>query len=224
MKSSLKISYCCIPPSRKHHFRLPQLPGSAITTKRPGMATARAADLCLMLQRENPQRIPSARAAVLEVQRGHILHLDTPYLQAYATDTADAAYHLLYHSSGTSLALILNLYLSIMSQTLSRYSPTLIGHYIVDMPPASDPLDSSPVLEHTVYSGRQIIPLSRHCKLRPPKEALGLSCAPPSSMTDDLNLDPSPGLLSHGSTNLSVSPFYTTYVLWHSVPPHARRI
>ena len=73
-------------------------------------------------------------------------------------------------------------------------SPALPGYYLIEMFPASDPLDSIPMPEHFVSSGRQVSPLTRYSKLRP-GDHLGTATVPllrvPLSVVDINDLLPS---------------------------------
>ena len=166
---------------------------------------------------------------------------------AYIRDRAssDAVYHLVYDGLGVSLTDSPQL----IPVNLVRRdgSPSLTGHYMVDLPPAPNSSDPS---EQFVYSGRQLIPLTGYQDLEPgdvlgaasspllrvPLEALTLHNVPtdvsalaespttppsPSLTTaSDFPDEPLPELLNRLDHNQR-EPFLR---LWNTVPPHIRRI
>ena len=156
------------------------------------------------------------------------------------------AYHLVYDGLGVSLTESPQL----IPVNLVRLdgSPALTGHYMVDIPPVN--ADSNP-LERFVSSGRQLIPLTGYQDLEPgdvlgaasspllrvPLEVLSLHDAlaavsalaesptspqpvPPPHITSDSPDAPPPELLDR----LDSSPRESFLRLWHTVPPHIRRI
>ena len=156
------------------------------------------------------------------------------------------AYHLVYDGLGVSLAESPQL----IPVNLVRLdgSPALTSHYMVDILPVN--ADSNP-LERFVSSGRQLIPLTGYQDLEPgdvlgtasspllrvPLEVLSLHDAladvsalaesptspqpvPPPHITSDSPDAPPPELLDR----LDSSQRESFLRLWHTVPPHIRRI
>ena len=156
------------------------------------------------------------------------------------------AYHLVYDGLGVSLTESPQL----LPVNLVRLdgSPALTGQYMVDILPVN--ADSNP-LERFVSSGRQLIPLTGYQDLEPgdvlgtasspllrvPLEVLSLHDAladvsalaepptspqpvPPPHITSDSPDAPPPELLDRLDSNQRESFLH----LWHTVPPHIRRI
>ena len=156
------------------------------------------------------------------------------------------AYHLVYDGLGVSLTESPQL----IPVNLVRLdgSPALTGHYMVDIPPVNADSNS---LERFVSSGRQLIPLMGYQDLEPgdvlgtasspllrvPLEVLSLHDAladvsalaesplspqpvPPPHITSDSPDAPPPELLDL----LDSSQRESFLRLWHTVPPHIRRI
>ena len=156
------------------------------------------------------------------------------------------AYHLVYDGLGVSLTESPQL----IPVNLVRLdgSPALTGHYMVDILPVN--ADSNP-LERFVSSGRQLIPLTGYQDLEPgnvlgtisspllrvPLEILSLHDAladvsalaesptrpqpvPPPHITSGSPDAPPPELLDR----LDSSQRESFFRLWHTVPPHIRRI
>ena len=156
------------------------------------------------------------------------------------------AYHLVYDGLGVSLTESPRL----IPVNLVRLdgSPALTGHHMVDILPVN--ADSNP-LERFVSSGRQLIPLTGYQDLEPgdvlgtasspllcvPLEVLSLHDAladasalaesptspqpvPPPHITSDSPDAPPPELLDR----LDSSQRESFLRLWHTVPPHIRRI
>ena len=156
------------------------------------------------------------------------------------------AYHLVYDGLGVSLTESPQL----LPVNLVRLdgSPALTGHYMVDILPVN--ADSNP-LERFVSSGRQLIPLTGYQDLEPgdvlgtasspllrvPLEVLSLhdtladvsalaepptsqQPVPPPHITSDSPDAPPPELLDR----LDSSQRESFLRLWHTVPPHIRRI
>ena len=156
------------------------------------------------------------------------------------------AYHLVYDSLGVSLTESPQL-IPVNLVRLDR-SPALTGHYMVGIPPVNADSNS---LERFVSSGRQLIPLMGYQDLEPgdvlgtasspllrvPLEVLSLHDAladvsalaesplspqpvPPPHITSDSPDAPPPELLDR----LDSSQRESFLRLWHTVPPHIRRI
>ena len=156
------------------------------------------------------------------------------------------AYHLVYDGLGVSLTESPQ-FIPVNLVRLDG-SPALTGHYMVDILPVN--ADSNP-LERFVSSGRQLMPLTGYQDLEPgdvlgtasspllrvPLEVLSLHDAladvsalaePPTSpqpvpsphITSDSPDAPPPELLDRLDSNQRESFLH----LWHTVPPHIRRI
>ena len=163
-------------------------------------------------------------------------------------EVSNAAYLLVYDGQGVSL----NDSPQLIPVNLVRLdgSPSLTGHYMVDLLPVHD--DSNPS-EHFVSSGRQSIPWTGHQELEPgdvlgtasspllrvPLKALTLHDVPadvsavaespttpasqtalPQRTTPDPPDEPPPELLHR----LDHSQRESLFRLWNTVPPHIRRI